>query len=114
MAEPIEFNIIATVGTSEVDLAPYPDGSSTVPTGKTRKIYVMVLSNTSTGANTLTLRIYKATTLERSLAVNIASPGVVDFVNRKDSPILLVPSGRTLKAIASAASVDVLMTGYDK
>jgi len=29
-----EFNIIATVGTSETDLAPYPGGSSSVPSAR--------------------------------------------------------------------------------
>jgi len=111
MSEP--FNIIATVGASEVDLAPYPDGSSTVPTGKTRKIYIAILTNTSTGSNTLTLRIYKDTTLEKSFNITIPSPGSLAIIDGK-LPILLIPSGRTLKAIASAASMDVLMTGVDE
>jgi len=107
------FNIIATVGTSEVDLAPYPNGSSTTPVGKTRKIYVVILTNTSTGPNTLTLRIYKDTTLEKSFNITISSPGSLAMTNEKH-PILIIPSGRTFKAIASAASMDVLMTGVDE
>jgi ribonucleotide monophosphatase NagD (HAD superfamily) len=111
MSEP--FNIIMTVGTSETDLAPYPDGSSTVSTGKTRKIYVAILTNTSTGSNTLTLKIYKDTTLEKSFNITIPSPSSLAMISEKQ-PILIIPSGRTLKAVASAASVDVLMTGVDE
>jgi hypothetical protein len=110
----VEFNIFALVGTTEADLAPYPGGSATVPTGKTRKIYFMVLSNVAAGANTLTLRIYRGTTLEASVDINLTSPGMVSIVSRKDEPILIVPSGRTLKAVASSASVHVVMAGYDE
>jgi len=108
------FNIIASVGTSEVELAPYPGGSATTPTGKTRKIYAIVLTNTATGSNTLTLRIYKGTTLETSFNVTIPSPGSLSMINEKNSPILLIPSNRTLKAVASAESVNVLMAGLDE
>jgi ribonucleotide monophosphatase NagD (HAD superfamily) len=111
MSEP--FNIIATVGTSEVDLAPYPGGSPTVPTDKTRKIYVAILTNTSTESNTLTLNIYKEEALETSFNIIIPSPSSLAMISEKQ-PILLIPSGRTLKAIASAESVDVLMTGVDE
>jgi len=111
MSEP--FNIIATVGTSEVDLAPYPGGSSTVPVGKTRKIYVAILTNTSTGSNTLTFRIYKEATPEASFNIIIPSPSSLAMISEKQ-PILIIPSGKTLKAIASAESVDVLMTGVDE
>jgi hypothetical protein len=110
----MEFNIIQTVGTSEVDLAPYPNGNSTTPPGMTRKIYVAILTNTSAGSNTLTLKIYKGTTLEASINIVIPSPGTLALINKKESPIILIPSGRTFKAVASASSVDVLMTGFDE
>jgi hypothetical protein len=110
----VEFNIVASVGTAEVDLAPYPGGSSTVPPGKARKIYAMVLSNTATGANTLTIRIYKDTALETSININLPSPGMYNVVSRRDAPILVVPPGRTLRAVASAATIEVLMAGYDE
>jgi hypothetical protein len=110
-----EFNIIATVGTSEVELVPYPGGSSgTVPNGKTRMIYAIMLSNSATSANTVTFRIYRGGSLEKSFSFNLASPGVFSAVNPKDSPLLAIPSGRTLKAVASAESVDVVLAGYDK
>jgi hypothetical protein len=110
----VEFNIIARVGTSETDLAPYPGGSATVPAGKVRKIYAMILSNTATGGNVLTLRIYKGDALERDFNINIPSLGVFSQANPKGSPLLVVPSGRTLKAVASAASVDVALACYDE
>jgi len=110
----VEFNIFASVGTTEVDLAPHPRGSPTVASDKRRKIYAMVLSNTATGANTLTLRIYSGATLEASFSIHLPSPGAYSVVGRKEEPILIVPPGRTLKAIASAASVEVLMAGFDE
>jgi len=110
----VEYNIFASVGTTEVDLAPYPRGSSTVSSEKYRKIYAMVLSNTASGANTLTIRIYSGATLEASFNINLPSPGVYSIVSRKEEPLLIVPPGRTLKAVASAATVEVMMAGYDE
>jgi hypothetical protein len=114
VVEVVEFNIFASVETTEVDLAPYPGGSATVPAGRVRKIYFIVLSNVATGANTLTLRIYRGTTLEASVDINLASPGMVSITGRKTEPLLIIPSGRTLRAIASEASVHVVMAGYDE
>jgi len=109
-----EFNIIATVGTSETDLAPYPGGSSSVPSDKRRKIYAMVLANSATSANTLTLKIYKGTTLETSTAIVIPASSTISVVEPKNSPILIVPGGRTLKAVASAESVYVVLSAFDE
>ena len=109
----VEFNIIASVGTTEVDLAPYPRGSSTVPSDKRRKIFVMILTNTATSSNTLTLKIYNGTTLENSFNITIPSPGTLAMISEK-TPILIVPSGRTLKAVATSANINVLMTGVDE
>ena len=105
----MEFNIIATVGTTEVELPLYPGGEAKTPKGKTRKIYTIVLTNTAASANTLTLRIYKGATLEKSFNILIPQASSISFVNEKNSPTLLIPSERTLKAVASAASVDVLL-----
>jgi hypothetical protein len=114
----VDFNIIDTVGITEVDLAPFPGGSPTVPAGRNRKIYLMVLSNLTTGAGAgpviLTLRIYRDTTLERESSFQIPTSATVTVVSRRTEPILIVPPGRTLKAIASATSVQVLMAGYDE
>jgi hypothetical protein len=110
----VEFNIIATVGTAEVDLAPYPRGSATVPADKARKIYAVVLSNNATGANTLTVRIYREATLEAEFVFNLPSPGMYSIVSTKGSPLLVVPAGRTLRAVASAVSVIVMLSAYDE
>lgn len=107
----MEFNIIASVGTTEIDLAPYPGGSATVPSGKNRKIYVIVLSNLASATNTLTLKIYKGETLETSLPISVG--GTVEIISEK-IPAIIIPSGRTLKAIASEESVTVLMTAKDE
>jgi hypothetical protein len=110
-----EFNIIATVGTTEVELSPYPGGGSGyVPADKRRKIYSMVLTNTSYDYITLTLRIYKGTTLEASIPLIIPGSTTLSIAGQKHSPILVVPSGRTLKAVASAASVNVTLAAYDE
>jgi len=108
------FNIIATVGTSEATLTPYPSGTAAVPNGKNRYIYTIVLNNTSTGSNTLTFRIYKSATLESSFTITIPSTGSLSLIGSDKAPILVVPSGRTLKAVASASSIDVVMTAEDK
>jgi hypothetical protein len=109
----MEFNIIATVGTDEVGLAPYPNGSPTVPNGKTRIIYSIVLSDTSGSANTITLEIYKGKSMETSLDINLIGSETLTIAN-SGKPIIVIPSGRTFKAVASAASVEVLMVGEDK
>lgn len=109
----VEYNIIATAGTSEVELAPYPDGNAQVPEGRVRKIYVMVISNSSPSANNLTLRIYRGGNVERSLTITVGAYGTV-AVSCRAKPVLVVPSGRALKAVASAESVSILMTAEDE
>jgi len=110
----MSFNIFASVGTSEVDLAPYPGGSAKVQSGVTRRIYIIVLSNSATSSNTITFRIYKGTTVDTSVSIVIPASSTITIVGNRDSPVLLVPSDRTLKAVATAASVNVFMAGYDK
>jgi len=108
------FNIIGAVGTAEVELAPYPGGSAKTPTGRVRKIYVMVFTNTTATAITLTLKIYLDNSLEASFNIVVSASSSVSLIGDVDSPILLIPSDRTLKAVASAGSVDVLMAGFDE
>jgi hypothetical protein len=111
----VEFNIIVTVGTTEIDLAPYPGGTSgKVPTGKMRKIYSIVLSNTATTANTLTIKIYSDGTVEASMLLAIPPSSTISVVGSKQNPILIVPGGRTVKAVASSENVQVVMTGVDE
>lgn len=109
----MDYNIIASVGTTEVELAPYPGGRATVPLDAVRKIYVVVLNNQASTTNTLTLKVYKDGTVEASAAIAIEAYGTVHVASGK-KPVLIVPSGRTLKAVASAESVTVLMTGVDE
>jgi len=109
----LEFNIIATVGTDEVDLAPVPGGSATVPADKYRKVYVMVLNNQSSDANTLTLNIYKGGNVETTVTIALDAYATIEVVSEK-TPILIVPPGRTFKAVAGAKSVSVLMTCRDE
>ena len=108
----MEFNIIASVGTSEVDLAPHPNGSPTVPQDRVRKVKLMVLSNTAATSNTLTLRMYRGGALEKSIDV-VLPPSDTKVIGDGGRTVLVVLPGRTLRAVASAASVHVLMTAED-
>jgi len=109
----MKFNIIKVVGTDEVELTPYPNGVSTVPMGKSRLIYLMVLTNTATTSNTLTVNIYKDATLETSMNFIVQASSTLQIISKEDSPLLVVPQGRTLKAVAGASSIYVLITGED-
>ena len=109
----MEFNIIATVGTTEAELRPYPGGTTAVvPTDKVRKVYSMILTNTAASANTLTVRIYKGDSIEASFDVIVPATSTMTVVS--EVPLLIVPGGRALKAIASAANVLLVMTCRDE
>ena len=109
----MEFNIVATVGTTEVELRPYPGGTTAeVPADRVRKVYAIVLTNTAAAANTLTLRIYKGATLEASVDLIVPATSTLTIVSER--PVLVVPSGRALRAVASAANVVLLMACYDE
>lgn len=114
MPEKLQFNIIATVGTTEAGLAPYPGGSATTPTDKYRKIYGIILSNSAATANTLTLRIYKGASLEASVNMMLGANMLISIISNIENPILIVPPDRTLKAVASAESINVLMAAIDE
>lgn len=107
------YNIIVTVGTTEVDLAPYPGGTATVPSDRYRKLYALVLTNTAAAANTLTIRIYKGATIEREVAITVDAGKTLSIIGTDESPILIVPPDRTLKAVASATTIIALVAGYD-
>ncbi len=108
------FNIIATIGTAEVELAPYPGGLSTVPSGKVRKIYMLIATNTATTTNTLTLRVYRGDVVEKSLNIIIPASSTISITSRVDSPVLILPGNRTIRAVATASSVDLVLTCYDE
>jgi hypothetical protein len=110
----VDFNIMSTVGTSEVGLAPYPGGEPLVPADKRRKIYAMIIANASPSAVTLTLRIYKDNTLEASVAIVIPASSTISIISQKHSPILIVPGGRTLKAVSSGGNINLTMAAFDE
>ena len=110
------FEIIANVGTSEMDLKPVHGTSSQVPTKKyARKIYAIILVEKSGSANTLTVKIYKSdgSTLDRSFDIKLAANEVKTIISKPDAPILTVYAGEYLKAVAASASVEVIMDAYD-
>jgi hypothetical protein len=106
----MKFNIITTVNTTEVDLIPYPSGRATVTTGKSWEIYSLILTNKATSSNTLTLKIYKGDSVEASFDIIIPASTTLSLISSNDKPILIVPSDRKLRAVASATSVDVLIS----
>jgi hypothetical protein len=100
------FDLGATVGTSEVTLA-------TVPSDKAEmKVYGILVSELSGSDNTLELRVYKGTDLEKSFKVSVPAKATVGILQLVDSPIMGVLSGRRLAAVAGAASVSVLLSAY--
>jgi len=110
------FEIIATVGTSEANLTPVHGSSSQVPTNKfARKIYAIIATDTSGSANTLTIRVYQSdgSTLDRSFDIKLSANETKTIISKPDAPILTVYAGEYLKAIASGASVSLVMVGYD-
>jgi len=106
------FNIIATVGTVEVELAPYPGGAGAVPAGRARKIFTLIATNKAATNNALTLRIYRGDVVEKSLDIIVPASSTLVITNT--SPILIVPSNRTLKAIAATENIDLLLTCLDE
>lgn len=114
LSEKLQFNIVATIGTTETSLIPYPGGSEIVPNDKYRKIYVIILNNSASATNTLTLNIYKGVSLESSLNIVLNEYSLTNIVSNSENPILIIPPGRTLKAVASSESVNLLMAGVDE
>jgi len=107
------FEMSALVGTEEVELKPPGAESGEVPSDRVaRKVYGYFFNEQSGSANTLTLRIYNGTTVEREITIVL---GANQTLSERDinSPWLTIPSGRTIKAVASAASVMVVLQCYD-
>jgi hypothetical protein len=100
------FDLTATVGTSEEELAAVPAEKSEL------KVYGIVLSELSGSDNTLELRVYKGTDLEKSFKVSVPAKATVGILQLVDSPLVGVLSGRRLVAVAGAASVSVLVSAY--
>ena len=110
------FPMDVLVGTDEVVVAPPGGTTGQVPTRKNKRcIYVIVVSDTSGGANWIEIRVYASdgTTLERTWRIPLVMNDTLPLINPMDSPILSVRAGKILKAIASAASVPLHMQAYD-
>jgi len=107
------FEMSALVGTEEVELMPPGAASGEVPSDRVaRKVYGYFLNEQSGSANTLTLRIYNGEDVEREISIVL---GANQTLSERDinSPWLTIPSGRTIKAVASSASVMVVLQCYD-
>lgn len=114
MVEPKDtFEMTALVGTAEVELKPQGATSGEVPPDRVaRKVFGYFFNEQSGSQNTLILRIYNGTTVEREITIVL---GANQTLSERDinSPWLTIPSGRTLKAVASADSVMVILQCYD-
>ena len=103
------FNLQKLVGIDEINFGQIP------PTKYERKIYAIIMNNRSTATNRLLLRQYAAdgTTLEVEWAFEIGAIDTIDIVSDKESPILNIPAGCFLKTVASAASIQLVLSAYD-
>jgi len=107
------FEMVALVGTDEIELTPPGATSGVVPADKVaRKIFGYFFNEQSGATNTLTLRIYKGDVVEREISIVLGANATLSE-RRFPDPWLTIPPGRTLKAVASAASVQVILQCYD-
>jgi hypothetical protein len=102
------FTLEALVGTTEVPLGIVP------PKRTARIIYGIILNEQSGTVNTITIRQYLGTTLEKSWSFRLNGNATIDIIKDINTPILVIPAGRELRAIASADSVQVILQAYDK
>jgi len=103
------FVITATVGTSESEI--FQVSSRKLA----RVVYGVIASDTSGAANYVELRIYKSdgTTLYSTTRINVAANDTYDRFTNGDNPVLLIPTGYYLKAIAGGDSVQLHLSCYD-
>ena len=107
------FEMSALVGTEEVELKPPGAASGEVPGDRAaRKVYGYFLNEQSGTANTLTLKIYKGEDVEREISIALEASKTL---SERDinSPWLTIPAGRTIKAVATNASVMVVLQCFD-
>jgi len=114
VAGPVDtFEMVALVDTTEVELKPQGATSGVVPSDRVaRKIYGYFFNEQSGSQNTLTLRIYNGTSVEREIPIVLNANQTLSERDI-DSPWLSVPAGRTIKAQASAGPVLVILQCYD-
>jgi len=107
------FEMSALVGTEEVELKPQGAENGIVPNDRVaRKVFGYFLNEQSGSANTLTLKIYNGEEVEREISIVL---GASETKSERDinSPWLTIPSGRTIKAVATGASVMVVLQCFD-
>jgi hypothetical protein len=77
-----------------------------------RKIYRMVIANGQTSPVTLSLVQYKGTEAEKKWVFVVPAGDTKVIGESTENPVLGIPSGRTLKGVASA-DVNLLLDVYD-
>ena len=87
----------------------------TVPTRKhERCIYVLILGDTSGGANEAQLLLYDATpALVTTIRIPLIMNDVLPLVNPMDSPVLKVRAGWSLRGMCTANNVHAHMMVFD-
>ena len=110
------FPMDQVVGAGEVNIFP-PNTAVTgvVPTRKNKRcVYTIVISDTSGVANWIEIRVYSAlAALERVWRIPLVINDTLPMINQMNDPILEVPAGKILRAIAGFASVTVHIMAYD-
>jgi len=118
-----------STSSSEVDLVPLYGTSSQVPLNKyARVFYGLIITNPGSTVATITIYIYptaegatkEASVEEASVDLIVGATSTL-LINRDvNSPILVVPAGRYVKAVASVPSapsanvtITLLMNAYD-
>lgn len=111
------FPMDSDVGIAEVNIFP-PQGLITgvVPTRKNKRcIYTLIVSDLSGGANWIEIRVYNADgiTLERTWRIPLIMNDTIPMINEMNHPLLTVPAGKILRAIAGVATVRLHAMAYD-
>jgi len=101
------YNLELLVGVTEEEVGSVPSEVYEM------KIYGIVMNEQSGATNKLTLRQYTDTTKEKEWTFKLGAYDTIDLLNEKESPILNIPAGRTIKAIATAASIQLILSCYD-
>ncbi|MDD3493516.1 MAG: hypothetical protein PHU95_03530 [Candidatus Thermoplasmatota archaeon] len=87
-----------------------------VPTTiQSRAIFFATLADTSGGANQITIRIYDddGVTVDHQIIIPIALLDTIVVGQPIDSPWLVVPAGKFLRAQATVNNVEVYLAYYD-
>jgi hypothetical protein len=77
-----------------------------------RKIYRLVIANRQTSPVTISLVQYKGTEVEKNWVFVVPAGDTKVIGESTENPVLGIPSGRTLKGVASA-DVNLLLDVYD-